>query len=110
MFFVLAHSTADEVATAKDIMQSTRPAEVGLRAAKRAAVSATCSCVRSGGHCQSDFCLPVGFSRVKTPTDRKALPVAPSCGGDALSFSEENLCWCRRGIFRTGFALRPGRD
>src|SRR5271157_2994729 len=35
-FLVLAHGTADEVAKAKDIMQSTRPAEVGLHAAERA--------------------------------------------------------------------------
>ena len=42
-FLVLAHGTADEVAKAKDIMQSTRPVEVGLHAAgsaKRAGVSA----------------------------------------------------------------------
>ena len=35
-FLVLAHGTADEVAKAKDIMQSTRPVEVGLHAAERA--------------------------------------------------------------------------
>lgn len=35
-FLVLAHGTADEVAKAKDIMQSTRPVEVGLHAAGRA--------------------------------------------------------------------------
>jgi hypothetical protein len=29
-FLVLAHGTADEVAKAKDIMQTTRPAEVAL--------------------------------------------------------------------------------
>ena len=39
-FLVLAHGTADEVAKAKDIMQSTRPVEVGLNAAERAGVSA----------------------------------------------------------------------
>ena len=35
-FLVLVHGTADEVAKAKDIMQSTRPVEVGLYAAERA--------------------------------------------------------------------------
>jgi len=35
-FLVLAHGTADEVAKARDIMQSTRPVEVGLHAADRA--------------------------------------------------------------------------
>jgi len=35
-FLVLAHGTADEVAKAKDIIQSTRPLEVGLHAAERA--------------------------------------------------------------------------
>jgi hypothetical protein len=35
-FLVLAHGTADEVAKAKDIMQLTRPVEVGLHAAERA--------------------------------------------------------------------------
>ncbi len=35
-FLVLAHGTADEVAKAKDIMQSARPVEVGLHAAERA--------------------------------------------------------------------------
>jgi uncharacterized membrane protein len=35
-FLVLAHGTADEVGKAKDIMQSTRPVEVGLHAAERA--------------------------------------------------------------------------
>ena len=35
-FLVLAHGTADEVAKAKDIMQSDRPVEVGLHAAERA--------------------------------------------------------------------------
>jgi uncharacterized membrane protein len=35
-FLVLAHGTAAEVAKAKDIMQSTRPVEVGLHAAERA--------------------------------------------------------------------------
>jgi len=42
-FLVLAHGTADEVAKAKDIMQSTRPVEVELHAAesaKRAGLSA----------------------------------------------------------------------
>jgi Heat induced stress protein YflT domain len=34
-FLVLAHGTTDEVAKAKDIMQSTRPVEVGLHAAER---------------------------------------------------------------------------
>jgi hypothetical protein len=32
-FLVLAHGTADEVAKAKDILQTTRPAEVALHAA-----------------------------------------------------------------------------
>jgi len=31
-FLILAHGTADEVAKAKDIIQSTRPVEVGLHA------------------------------------------------------------------------------
>ena len=31
-FLVLAHGTGDEVAKAKDIIQSTRPVEVGLHA------------------------------------------------------------------------------
>jgi uncharacterized membrane protein len=35
-FLVLAHGTTDEVAKAKDIMQSARPVEVGLHAAERA--------------------------------------------------------------------------
>ena len=35
-FLVLAHGTADEVAKAKDIMQSARPVEIGLHAAERA--------------------------------------------------------------------------
>ena len=35
-FLVLAHGTADEVAKAKDIIQSTRPVEVGLHAAEPA--------------------------------------------------------------------------
>jgi len=42
-FLVLAHGTADEVAKAKDIMQSTRPVGVELYAAEsaeRAGVSA----------------------------------------------------------------------
>ena len=39
-FLVLAHGTADEVAKAKDIIQSTRPVEVALHATERAAVSA----------------------------------------------------------------------
>ena len=42
-FLVLAHGTADEVAKAKDILQTTRPVEVALHAverAQRAAVSA----------------------------------------------------------------------
>ena len=39
-FLVLAHGTADEVAKVKDIIQSTRPVEVGLHAAERAGVSA----------------------------------------------------------------------
>jgi len=34
-FLVLAHGTTDEVAKAKEIMQSTRPVEVGLHAAER---------------------------------------------------------------------------
>ena len=38
-FLVLAHGTADEVAKAKDIIQSTRPVEVALHATERAAVS-----------------------------------------------------------------------
>jgi uncharacterized membrane protein len=36
-FLVMAHGTADEVARAKDIMQSTRPVEIGLHAAVRTA-------------------------------------------------------------------------
>jgi uncharacterized membrane protein len=36
-FLVMAHGTADEVARAKDIMQSTRPVEIGLHAAERTA-------------------------------------------------------------------------
>ncbi len=35
-FLVLAHGTADEVAKAKDIMQTTRPVEVAMHAAGRA--------------------------------------------------------------------------
>ena len=35
-FLVLAHGTADEVAKAKDIMQTTRPAEVAMHEAERA--------------------------------------------------------------------------
>jgi hypothetical protein len=35
-FLVLAHGTADEVAKAKDIIQSTRPVEVALHATERA--------------------------------------------------------------------------
>jgi len=34
-FLVLAHGTADEVAKAKDIIQSTRPAEVALHVVER---------------------------------------------------------------------------
>jgi hypothetical protein len=34
-FLVLAHGTADEVAKAKDIMQTTRPAEVALHIVER---------------------------------------------------------------------------
>jgi hypothetical protein len=34
-FIVLAHGTADEVAKAKDIMQTTRPAEVALHIVER---------------------------------------------------------------------------
>jgi hypothetical protein len=33
VFLVLAHGTADEVAKVKDILQTTRPAEVALHAA-----------------------------------------------------------------------------
>jgi hypothetical protein len=35
-FLVLAHGTTDEVAKAKDILQTTRPAEVALHAAASA--------------------------------------------------------------------------
>lgn len=35
-FLVLAHGTADEVAKAKDIMQSARPADLGVHAVERA--------------------------------------------------------------------------
>jgi len=35
-FLVLAHGTADEVAKAKDIIQPTRPVEVGPHTAERA--------------------------------------------------------------------------
>ena len=41
----------------------------------------------------------MGLSRVKRPTDRKALPVVPSCGGDGLPFSEGNFRRGKRGIF-----------
>ena len=40
-FLVLAHGTADEVAKAKNIMQTTRPVEVAMHAAERAAVGAS---------------------------------------------------------------------
>ena len=33
-FLVLAHGTADEVAKAKSIMQTTRPVEIGLHTAE----------------------------------------------------------------------------